>query len=52
MKITGKNLKLVRNTIDLYATQSMQYTYFPLDEIKLYVVRQESDWVIMLPSEY
>ena len=33
------------------ATQKIEFTDFPLDEIKFYVVRGEQ-WVIMLPSEY
>ena len=38
--------------IDTYAEQHIDYTDFPLDEIKLYVVRQDWHWVVLLPSEY
>lgn len=38
------------NTV--YARQHIDYTDFPLDEIKLYVARQGKDWVVMLTSEY
>lgn len=36
----------------IYANQSISYTDFPLDEIKLYVIREGDEWVILLPSEY
>jgi hypothetical protein len=35
-----------------YATQAIEYTDFPLDEIKLYVVSDGKSWVVMLPGEY
>lgn len=35
-----------------YARQRITYTDFPLQEIKLYLIRQDGDWVIELPSEY
>jgi len=34
------------------AQQEIEYTDFPLAEIKLYVVADESNWIILLPSEY
>jgi hypothetical protein len=34
------------------ATQEIPFTDFPLDEIKLYLVKQENKFVVMLPSEY
>ncbi len=42
---------------NVHAEQIIEYSDFPLDEIMLYVGRQEMDneqfvWVIMLPSEY
>lgn len=37
---------------NIFATQTIEYSDFPLDGIKLYVCRQEDLWVIMLPSEY
>lgn len=33
-------------------TQNISYTDFPLDEVKLYVIREVDEWVILLPSEY
>lgn len=36
----------------IYANQSISYTDFPLDEVKLYVIREGDEWVILLPSEY
>ena len=35
-----------------FATQSIPYTDFPLEEIKLYVIRDGEHWVCLLPSEY
>lgn len=35
-----------------YGVQSIKYTDFPLDTIKLYCCRAGEDFVIMLPSEY
>ena len=34
------------------ATQKIEYTDFPLDEITLYVVQSDDMWVILLPGEY
>ena len=36
----------------VYATQEIEYTDFPLDEIKFYVSYDGENWVILLPSEY
>lgn len=36
----------------IYASQSISYTDFPLDEVKLYVIREGDEWVVLLPSEY
>ena len=35
-----------------YATQAIEYTDFPLDEIKFYVIWGGEHWVILLTSEY
>ena len=35
-----------------YATQTVEYTDFPLDEIVLYLSRTENEFVLMLRSEY
>lgn len=34
------------------AAQTIEYSDFPLDEITLYVVRQQAMYVVMLPGEY
>lgn len=36
----------------IYAMQGVDYTDFPLDEIKLYVSYDGEFWCVMLPSEY
>lgn len=36
----------------IYATQAIEFTDFPLDEIKLYAQFDGENWVIMLPGEY
>lgn len=38
--------------IGVVARQEIEYTDFPLDEIKLYLQHNGRGWVIMLPSEY
>ena len=56
LKKTGKKWKFLlvddvpANTN--YARQTIGFSDFPLDEIKLYVIRQDDLWVILLPSEY
>ena len=37
---------------NVFVTQTIEYTDFPLDEIKLYVKEDADDkWIILLPSE-
>ena len=36
----------------IFCTQDIEYSDFCLDEIMLFVAKQEGLWVIMLPSEY
>lgn len=36
----------------IVARQAIEFTDFPLDEITLYVVKQDDLWVVLLPSEY
>ncbi len=53
----GNNSALFSLTDDIppnvtYATQAIEYTDFPLDEIKFYVSFDGDDWVILLTSEY
>ncbi|EKD42200.1 MAG: hypothetical protein ACD_73C00271G0001 [uncultured bacterium] len=37
---------------NVLASQTIPYTDFPLDKIQLYIVRQDNQFVVMLPSEY
>ena len=37
---------------NMLATQQIEFTDFPLDQIRLYACRSEQYWVVMLPSEY
>lgn len=36
----------------MFATQQIEFSDFPLKEIKLYLCKMNNLWVIMLPSEY
>lgn len=36
----------------LFSKQVIEYTDFPLNEIKLFCCLTEDEWFIMLPSEY
>ena len=54
LKVKGNSAKL---TLDdgngnVFARQSIEYTDFPLNEIKLYCSFDGEYWVIMLTSEY
>ena len=51
----GKGLFTLANdsrATKFYAMQGINYTDFPLDEIKLYVSYDGEFWCVMLPSEY
>ena len=37
---------------NILASQHIPYTDFPLDTIQLFIVRQETQFVVMLPGEY
>ena len=37
---------------NVLAKQSIQFTDFPLDQIKIYIVSNGDQYVVMLPSEY
>jgi hypothetical protein len=41
-----------RDTDDVFRTQEIPFTDFPMPQIKLYVQRGEGCYVLMLPSEY
>lgn len=45
-------LTLDDGNANVYATQPIEYTDFPLNEIKLYCSFDGEYWVIMLTSEY
>ncbi len=45
-------LKIDDGNGNVYATQNIEYTDFPLNEIKLYCCFDSAHWVIMLTSEY
>ena len=45
-------LKIEDGNDNVYASQVIDYTDFPLNEIKLYCSFDGEYWVIMLPSEY
>ena len=36
----------------IYAKQTIEYSDFPLDSIKFYVIKSGPEWTILLPSEY
>jgi hypothetical protein len=50
----GFTLRIVDDipSTKVYATQKIEYSDFPLDEIKLYVIYDGTHWTILLPSEY
>lgn len=37
---------------NVLASQQIEYTDFPLEQIRLYACRSDGYWVVMLPSEY
>jgi len=52
LKVTGKKATVtcLRDTDDVAFTQEIEYTDFPLSEIKLYCERGE-EMTVMLPNE-
>ena len=51
-KVTYFILTLEDGNDNVLARQVIEYSDFPLEEITLYVIPQETLYVIMLPSEY
>lgn len=49
---TSAVLKIDDGNGNVYATQNIEYTDFPLNEIKLYCSFDGEYWVIMLRTEY
>lgn len=49
---SGFLLRIEDGNDNAFATQAIEYSDFPLDEITLYVVDSGDFWVILLPSEY
>jgi hypothetical protein len=54
LKVVGNSATLILDdgNGNVFARQSIEYTDFPLSEIKLYCSFDEEFWVIMLTSEY
>ena len=52
VKDSSAVLKLDDGNGFVFATQDIEYTDFPLDEIKLFCCYDGKHWVIMLTSEY
>ena len=50
--VGGWELNITDGNEHFLAQQKIEYSDFPLDELTLYVVRQDDLWVILLPSEY
>lgn len=48
----GAVLTLDDGNGNIFATQSIEYTDFPLSEVKLYCCFDGDHWTIMLPREY
>ena len=48
----GWVLRLEDGNDGLLADQLIEFSDFPLDEITLYVIKQDDLWVVLLPSEY
>jgi hypothetical protein len=54
LTVSGKIADLVLNdgNDQVIARQAVEYTDFPLDEIRIYCSYQEKTWILLLPSEY
>ena len=54
LTVSGKtaDLVLADGNDQVIAKQAIEYTDFPLDEIRIYCCYQEKTWVLLLPSEY
>lgn len=54
LKVQNSKAKLVfeDGNDGILASQNIPYTDFPLEKIKLFLVREASQFVVMLPSEY
>jgi hypothetical protein len=52
--VSGKtaNLVLDDGNDQVLSEQHIEYTDFPLDELKIYCSYQDRLWLLMLPSEY
>ena len=50
--VGGWELGITDGNEHFLATQRIEFSDFPLDEITLYVIRQDDLRVILLPSEY
>ena len=54
LNVSGKSADLILDDGNngIICTQHIEYTDFPLREMKLYCVSQGKYWVLLLPSEY
>ena len=54
LDVSGDSAKVVIEDVNsnLLATQEIEYTDFPLNQITLYACWDSEHWVLMLPSEY
>ena len=52
VNVSSAVLTLDDGNDNVFATQAIEYTDFPLNEIKLYCSFDGEHWVIMLTSEY
>ena len=50
--VGGWELGITDGNEHFLATQRIEFSDFPLDEITLYVIKQDDLWVVLLPSEY
>lgn len=48
----GARLTLEDGNDNILEQQYIEYSDFQLDEITLYVIKQDDLWVVLLPSEY
>ena len=54
LDVSGESAKVVieDGNSNVLATQEIEYTDFPLNQITLYACWDSEHWVLMLPSEY
>lgn len=50
--VGGWELGITDGNDNVLAQQDIEFTDFPLDEVTLYVIKQDDLWIVLLPSEY